>query len=124
MDPKSRISIGRGLLLSAVLVAVPLAGCDTAMYSPQQQAMYSQVVTTKNPALASDFIRKYPDSPLIRNILLSLPPAALKRLSKDAVTKIPPATLKTLPADVVALLGLAPPKTTVSLRTRPTGYDG
>ena len=124
MDPKNRISIGRGLLLSAVLTAVPLAGCDTAMYSPQQQAMYSQVVATKNPALASDFIRKYPDSPLIRNILLSLPPAALKRLSKDAVTKIPPDILKTLPADVVALLGLSGPKPVVPTRTQTGSYDG
>ncbi len=123
-DSKNRTSIGRGLLLSVVLTAVPLAGCDTVFYPPGQQAMYTQVVTTKDPALAGNFIRMYPDSPLVRNVLLSLPPSSLKRLSKDAVARIPPETLKTLPADIVTLLGTAPPKPTTIQRKRPGGYDG
>lgn len=123
-DSKNRTSIGRSLLLGVVLTAVPLAGCDTVSYPPGQQTMYTQVVTTKDPALASNFIRMYPDSPLVRNVLLSLPPASLKRLSRDAVARIPPATLSTLPAAVVTLLGAAPPKSTTIRRLRPGGYDG
>ena len=123
-DRTKRGSFGRSLLLGTVLATLPLAACDIVNYSPKQQAMYSQVVTTKDPVLASDFLRKYPDSPLVRNLLVSLPPAALRRLSKDAVDGISPSILGTLPADILVILGRSGHKPPPPIRHHSTGYSG
>lgn len=102
---------------------MPLAGCDP-VYTAQEQAAYDQAATGRSVAAVNDFLRKYPDSPLVRQLLTGLPPATLKRLSKSAVQGLSPDVVRSLPPDILALLGLTRPKAPPPIRTQSSGYDG
>lgn len=68
--------------------------------------LYSHAIRTGDPALASEFLRRYPASPRSAAVLTSLPPAALSQVSPLAVAGLPPATLAQVPANVRRQLGV------------------
>jgi hypothetical protein len=117
-DDAGRRASGRALLLSAAIATLPLAGCVPYGYSDEQHRAYSAAFVSKSPAEASDFIRRYPDSPLVRDLLVGLPASTVKRLAPDAVKAISPSIIRTLPPDVLALLKLAAPKPAAPLPVR------
>lgn len=112
------------ILVSAVIASLPVAGCVTTAPADPQRAAYSAACEAKSPEKASAFIRNYPDSPMVRDLLLCLPTPALKRLAPDAVKAISPEVIKTLSKTTLTVLSLTPP--TVVPRARPLegGYDG
>lgn len=114
----------RNLLLSIAVSTLPLAGCDLPAQNTPEQALYHRVIKTQSPDLAIEFLKKYPDSPLVRGVLTSLPPDALKRIPPAVIRLIPEATLASLPPDVRALLGLPVAKLPRKPVRASTGYNG
>ena len=115
---------GRKLLLGVVIAAMPLAGCEVYT-QPSERSAYSAAMASRSVTDANAFLLRYPSSPLARQLLVSLPPETLKRLSRPAVTGLAPEVVRSLPANVAALLGLVAtrPARTTDL-PRASGYGG
>ncbi len=116
--------VGRKLLLGVVIAAMPLAGCEVYT-QPSERSAYSAAMASRSVTDANAFLLRYPSSPLARQLLVSLPPETLKRLSRPAVTGLAPEVVRSLPANVAALLGLVAtrPARTTDL-PRASGYGG
>lgn len=109
--------VGRGLLLGVAVGALPIAGCteypDSLRYltmtpvTTGEKQLYEQARASQNPELVSQFLVEYPSSRLIRNLLLSLDPAELQRISPSAVAGVDPDILASLPPSVRMQLGLS-----------------
>lgn len=115
---KSR-SLGKNLLLSVAVGAVPLVGCGPVpssdlvvepsgpiTASPEELALFRQASQTGNPVTIENYLRTYPDSQLVRNLLTELPPDTLRLIDAAALTGVNATILRTLPLETRSALRL------------------
>jgi hypothetical protein len=122
MEKPSRPGIlSKKLLLGVIVAATPLAGCDI-LTRFEQQSLASELASVSVPAAersafdaalasrsaadAEAFLRRYPDSELVRTLLVRLPTPALQRIDRGAVDLVGSSLLNGLPFRVKQALGL------------------
>ncbi len=137
---KSR-GLGKNLLLSVAVGAVPLVGCGPTpsdnlvvapsgpiAASPEELALFRQASQTGNPTVIANYLRSYPDSRLVRNLLTELPPDTLRLIDNGAVTGVNASILRTLPLDIRSALRLGtldgPTSADDAARIPSDGYAG
>ena len=132
---KSRIT-GKNLLLSVALGATPLVGCTptpvqpigtgaspvTQAVSPEERALFDQASQTGNPRLINRFLQEYPDSALIRRLLVNLPPETLQQVDRRILGAVSPVVLRSLPPDTRNSLGID--LTDIGAETDTSSADG
>ena len=113
---KSR-ALGRKLLLGVALGATPVVGIQTssaqeqlvqvqAEISAQERAMFERAAQSGNAARINAFLRAYPESPLVRSLLMNLPPETLQLVDRNSLSGISPTTIRSLPPGTRSSLGL------------------
>ena len=105
---------GRGMLMGVAVSTLPLAGCAEFSLPPkeiwvsaEEKHFYDRARASGDPSQVSRFMKRFPESELIRLLLNSLPPADLQRISPSAVAAVDPEVLASLPRDVRKQLGIA-----------------
>lgn len=107
-------------MLSVAIGATPVIGAiATAQEGPpilaqaeigaQERALFEQAAQSGNAGRINAFLRTYPDSPLVRALLVNLPPETLQLVEPSSLALVNPATLRTLPITVRLSLGLGAP---------------
>jgi hypothetical protein len=74
--------------------------------SPEELALFRQASQTGNPQVIANYLRSYPDSRLVRNLLTELPPDTLRLIDSGAVSGVNASILRTLPLDIRSALRL------------------
>ncbi len=136
--PSIPSNFSRKFILGVVIAATPLAGCDAIARFEQntlanelastsvpadERSAFDMALASRSSADAEAFLRKYPSSPLVRTLLLRLPPATLRRIDRDAVDDVSPSLLNALPFHVRQALGLIVPSDNDSSSSS-SGSDG
>lgn len=119
--PKPR-NLSKKFLMGVAITALPLAGCDViAPTTPvstdaasqsrvtataDEFALFERARDSRTVASAEEFLQSYPNSELIRRLLLNLPSSTLRGISDQIVAQLKPATVNTLPFRVKQALGV------------------
>jgi hypothetical protein len=109
--------LGRKLLLGVALGATPIVGIQPAgaqeqliqvqaEISAQERAMFDQAAQSGNAARINAFLRAYPESPLVRSLLMNLPPETLQLVDRNSLSGISSTTIRSLPPTTRRSLGL------------------
>ncbi len=110
------------MLLGVAIGATPILGAATlaqdlppapvlaqAETDPMERQMFEQAAQSGDPARINAFLRAYPDSPLVRSLLVNLPPETLQFLESSALLQVSPAVVRSLPIALRQSLGLPAP---------------
>lgn len=68
--------------------------------------MFDQAAQSGNAARINAFLRAYPESPLVRSLLMNLPPETLQLVDRNSLSAISPTTIRSLPPNTRRSLGL------------------
>lgn len=110
--------MGRRLLLSVALGTAPIVGCTPGaatrnaepdvqvVIAPAERALFDRAARSGDIALIERFIRSYPDSSLVRRLLVNLPPETLAQIDRATLAVINPSIVRSLPRDTRFSLGL------------------
>jgi hypothetical protein len=77
-----------------------------AEISAQERAMFEQAAQSGNAARINAFLRAYPESPLVRSLLMNLPPETLQLVDRNSLSGISTTTIRSLPPNTRRSLGL------------------
>ncbi|MEM9032127.1 MAG: hypothetical protein AAGB18_05725 [Pseudomonadota bacterium] len=114
---KSRV-LGKNLLLSVAIGATPIVGAAQevapqgdevvlaqANVSGEERSAFDRAAQTGSTALINQFLRQYPNSSLVPQLLQNLPPETLQFVDRGALASISPSSLRSLSPDVRAAIG-------------------
>ena len=129
---KSRV-LGKNLLLSVAIGATPIVGAAQeaapqdgeivlaqAQVTGEEQAAFDRAAQTGSTALINQFLRQYPNSPLVKDLLENLPPATLQFVDKAALASLSPASIRSLPLDIRSSLGIEDTESDTETDTGPS----
>jgi hypothetical protein len=128
--------LGRNLLIGVALGTVPIVGCAPrsapldaptgaiTTVQPEERALFDQASQSGNIALIDRFLRTYPESPLVRRLLVNLPPETLGQIDRTSLVRLNAPTIRSLPPDIRLALGLAIPATKGGSGASSDGYAG
>ncbi len=106
------VAIGATPILGAVTLAQDLPPAPVlaqAEIDPLERQMFEQAAQSGDPARINAFLRAYPDSPLVRSLLVNLPPETLQFIERSALSLVGPAVVRSLPIALRQSLGLPAP---------------
>ncbi len=99
--------------MGVAVATIPLAGCDPqtgggentsgapVLTAPAEEiALYERARAAGTVAAAEAFLRSFPNSVLVRNLLRSVPTTTLSRLDARTVRSLDPALVNSLPLNV------------------------
>jgi hypothetical protein len=120
--PSKSVNLSKMFLMGVAVSVIPLAGCSpvaleggagtqepvetSASVTAEEAALFERARSLGTVAAAEQFLRAYPNSELVRSLLMRLPRTTLRGIDDSLVEKLSPSMINSLPFSVKQALGV------------------